>query len=96
MLTDLFLRFSVPTGAPYDVRIRAASTTSLLIEWTVRFLFLCVVECLKTKALETFYRRGSWNMINLFSFGCHVIDRAYVRTYVRTSVRTRLQSVRVG
>lgn len=57
MLTDLFLRFSVPTGAPYDVRIRAASTTSLLIEWTVRFLFLCVVECLKTKALETFYRR---------------------------------------
>ena len=25
----------------------------------------------------------SWNMVNLFSFGCHVIDRAYVRTYVR-------------
>ena len=23
----------------------------------------------------------SWNMVNLFSFGCHVIDRAYVRTY---------------
>ena len=23
-----------------------------------------------------------WNMVNLFSFGCHVIDRAYVRTYV--------------
>ena len=22
-------------------------------------------------------------MVNLFSFGCHVIDRAYVRTYVR-------------
>ena len=22
----------------------------------------------------------SWNMVNLFSFGCHVIDRAYVRT----------------
>ena len=21
-------------------------------------------------------------MVNLFSFGCHVIDRAYVRTYV--------------
>ena len=57
MLTDLFLRFSVPTGAPYNVRIRAASTTSLLIEWTVRFLFLCFVECPKTKAQETFYRR---------------------------------------
>ena len=28
-----------------------------------------------------------WNMVNLFSFGCHVIDRAYVRTYVRTYVR---------
>ena len=29
----------------------------------------------------------SWNMVNLFSFGCHVIDRAYVRTYVHTYVR---------
>ena len=29
-----------------------------------------------------------WNMVNLFSFGCHVIDRAYVRTYVRTYIRT--------
>ena len=29
-----------------------------------------------------------WNMVNLFSFGCHVIDRAYVRT--------RLQIVWVG
>ena len=34
----------------------------------------------------------SLNMVNLFSFGCHVTDRAYVRTYVRT----RLQIVRVG
>ena len=25
-----------------------------------------------------------WNMVNLFSFGCHVIDRAYVRTYAST------------
>ena len=25
----------------------------------------------------------SWNMVILFSFGCHVIDQAYVRTYVR-------------
>ena len=24
------------------------------------------------------------NMVNLFSFGCHVIDRAYVRTYAST------------
>ena len=30
----------------------------------------------------------SYNMVNLFSFGCHVTDRAYVRT--------RLQIVRVG
>ena len=30
----------------------------------------------------------SWNMVTLFSFGCHVIDRAYVRM--------RLQIVRVG
>ena len=26
----------------------------------------------------------SWNMVNLFSFGCHEIDRAYVRTYAST------------
>ena len=38
----------------------------------------------------------SWDMVNLFSFGCHVIDRAYVRTCLRTYVRTRLQIVRVG
>ena len=30
----------------------------------------------------------SWNMVNLFSFGCHVIDQVYVCT--------RLQIVRVG
>ena len=30
----------------------------------------------------------SWNMVNLFSFGCHMIDQAYVRT--------RLQIVWVG
>ena len=30
----------------------------------------------------------SWNMVNVFSLGCHVTDRAYVRT--------RLQIVRVG
>ena len=30
----------------------------------------------------------SWNMVNLFLFGCHVTDRAYVRA--------RLQIVRVG
>ena len=33
-----------------------------------------------------------WNMVNLFSFGCHVIDRAYVRMYVRTYERTLGQS----
>ena len=25
----------------------------------------------------------SWNMVYFFSFGCHEIDRAYVRAYVR-------------
>ena len=25
-----------------------------------------------------------WNMVILFSFGCHVIDRAYVRTFAST------------
>ena len=27
-------------------------------------------------------------MVNLFSFGCHVIDRAYVRKYVHTEAST--------
>ena len=26
-------------------------------------------------------------MVNLFSFDCYEIDRAYVRTYVRTRLR---------
>ena len=29
-------------------------------------------------------------MVNLFSFGCHVIDRAYVRTYVSTDCTGRV------
>ena len=33
-----------------------------------------------------------WNIVNLFSFGCHMTDQAYVRTYIRK----RLQIVRVG
>ena len=31
----------------------------------------------------------SWNMVNLFSLGCHVADRAYVRTYIRTCTYVR-------
>ena len=27
-------------------------------------------------------------MVNIFSFGCHVIDRAYVRAYIRTYAST--------
>ena len=30
-----------------------------------------------------------WSIKNLFSYGCHVTDRAYVRTYVRVSLRGR-------
>ena len=30
----------------------------------------------------------SYNMVNLFSFGCHVIDRAYLRTYVHSYAST--------
>ena len=32
----------------------------------------------------------SWNMVNLFSFGCHVTDRAYVRTYASTDCTGRV------
>ena len=29
----------------------------------------------------------SYNMVNLFLFGCHVIDRAYVLTYASTDCK---------
>ena len=32
----------------------------------------------------------SWNMVNLFSFGCQVTDRAYVRTYASTDCTGRV------
>ena len=32
----------------------------------------------------------SWNMVNLFSFGCHVTDRAYLRTYASTDCTGRV------
>ena len=32
----------------------------------------------------------SWNMVNLFSLSCHVIDRAYVRTYASTDCTVRV------
>ena len=32
----------------------------------------------------------SWNMVNLFLFGCHVTDRAYVRTYASTDCTGRV------
>ena len=51
---------------------------------------LCTVK--SKKADKNIFSGAPTNMVNLFSFGCHVIDRAYVRTYVRT----RLQIVRVG
>ena len=32
----------------------------------------------------------TWNMVNLFSFGCHVTHRAYVRTYASTDCTGRV------
>ena len=32
----------------------------------------------------------SWNMVNLFSVGCHLIERAYVRTYASTDCTGRV------
>ena len=44
---------------------------------------------------ESLYYSGdrapySWNMVNLFLFGCHVTDRAYVRTYASTDCTGRV------
>ena len=56
----------------------------------------CLKSCLRSHSILTKVNSGapakrawdrapySWNMVNLFSFGCHVIDRAYVRTYAFT------------
>ena len=56
----------------------------------------------KTRAVSVFSRAParakrawdrapySWNMVNLFSFGCHVTDRAYVRTYASTDCTGRV------
>ena len=56
----------------------------------------CLYQCYCLSSHLTIrYQRGSharapysWNMVNLFSFSCHVIDRAYVRTRLR-NVRVR-------
>ena len=52
-------------------------------------IYICINSGAPARAKRAWDRASySWNMVNLFSFGCHVIDRAYVRT--------RLQIVRVG
>ena len=35
-------------------------------------------------------------MVNLFSFGCHVIDRAYVRTYLTAVKRSSMRNALVS
>ena len=51
------------------------------------FCYLISMDCCVSKFLNLFQRDSqapySWNMVNLFSFGCHVINRSYLRTYVR-------------
>ena len=44
----------------------------------------------KVRRVRTFFKSRapySWNMVNLFSCSCHVIDRAYVRTYTSTDCK---------
>ena len=41
---------------------------------------LCTVK--SKKADKNIFSGAPTKMVNLFSFGCHVIDRPYVRTYV--------------
>ena len=44
----------------------------------------------QVRRVRTFFKSRasySWNMVNLFSCGCHVIDRAYVRTYASTDCK---------
>ena len=57
-------------------------------EFAAAFEQLCITEHNNSGAPARAKRAWdralySWNMVYLFSFGCHVIDRAYVRTYVR-------------
>ena len=48
-------------------------------------IYICINSGAPARAKRAWDRASySWNMVNLFSFGCHVIDRAYVRTYAST------------
>ena len=49
---------------------------------------LCTVK--SKKADKNIFSGAPTNMVNLFSFGCHVIDRAYVRTYSSTDCTGRV------
>ena len=56
--------------------------------FTTSLIFILYILAGLPRARSARGTEPPWNMVNLFSFGCHVIDRAYVRT--------RLQIVRVG
>ena len=47
-------------------------------------MLINVVHGQVKKADKSIFSGAPTNMVNLFSFGYHVIDRAYVRTYLRT------------
>ena len=48
----------------------------------------------QVRRVRTFFKSRapySWNMVNLFSCGCHVIDRAYVRTDCKGGVEETIK-----
>ena len=50
----------------------------------IRTHYLCAYRGAPARAKRAWDRAPySWNMVNLFWLGCHVTDRAQVRTYVR-------------
>ena len=61
-------------------RVRSMRSRWFLFSVFMSFIWPTKMFILGKSTTNTPY---SWNMVNHFSFGCHVIDGAYVRTYVR-------------
>ena len=69
-----------------SLNIRTATWTLFVKRFTCK---ITTYSGAPARAKRAWHRAPySWNMVNLFSFGCHVTDRAYVRTSVRTYAST--------
>ena len=76
-------------------RLRDGSERELrLYYWILIYVYIDYYSGAPARAKRAWDRAPySWNMVNLFSFGCHVTDRAYVRTSVRSGRKNVLRKL---